>query len=1246
MMNMVRACFKDAAAWGFYIGRNPETVRGRSIILFPDLPNVLCCGLAGILVLKREDITEKGSVLDQLTLHFDTIRNHPLAKVIDNSIDPAIYLNPESLDAFEKKLYSLKQNPHVLWKLFYQESFDRLEALCAEMASFVEAEDGLLEKKAALFATREMEILTRNLIHLKDISWGLREDVLKNRKKIIDLTGTGTTPTEASFEKYQRINFTLNALDRLEVRGRDSCGIQVSLQFTNSDEIRKVLDRIKAARLYEVFMKRCSQGELWDRSIHLSPDSLIFTYKTAQVTGDLGDNTRYLRNSIKEDPLIHLVLEHNPESQMYLAHTRWASVGAINEANCHPINSFSVKQLPADQCDFSPAQKKYPFYGTGPWTISVVLNGDIDNYPSLKETLASRDCCIDTRVTTDTKVIPLQIERYLYDGHDLKEAFRRALNDFEGSHAIAMQSNLETGKVFLGLKGSGQTIYVGLCDHQYVVASEVYGLVEETPDFIKMDGEAERVAGDERTRGQIFTLSNTNGAGLKGIEAMYYDGYPIELGPEDIRHAEITTRDIDRGEFPHYLLKEIMDAPLSIRKTLRGKYLIGDDRGVTFNLDEDVVPLKTRDAFGQGAIRSIYVIGQGTAAIAGAAIAEALQIYLKGTNISIQAKKASDLSGFCLDDDMMHSLVIAITQSGTTTDTNRAVTMAKKRGAHLIAIVNRRQSDITTKVDGVFYTSDGRDIEMSVASTKAFYSQITAGYILALFLAQTLGSLSRERITEELLQLEKAPRLMQKVITRRDIIKDSAWDLVRKKKYWAVVGSGTNKVASDEIRIKLSELCYKTISSDIIEDKKHIDLSSEPLILVCAAGSPDVVLEDIIKDVAIFHAHASHAVVIADEGERRFSGIANSVIPVPRSSFPISVIMNTLAGHIWGYYAACSLDAQSVTFKTFRSNLSEIMRNQENGLLSLYESIADRELHRAVEDFSSLFNSWRRSGMLSTLNVDTASDITLLLKYVIGKLPIEDFWSEFGERSVSTSPLDRMDIVLGKAVEELSRPVDAIRHQAKTVTVGTSRRIEPPKGIIFDTLEDLSFTVENIPAKGGITLKRLQEAILRINGFTLYAVRELDENGKPTEQTTITVSKKNGISEGMHSRFDEPGILMGTKKTIVRTGDVYAGTGKSDDASIITIPLLNSSRFVDHLLLLHVEFNEGISVEQKKEILADKFNDVENIIDEYNIPWNDTFFDGLAMKFLLGETAERIAGKIKKTIDSKIDYDMSAIERN
>jgi glucosamine--fructose-6-phosphate aminotransferase (isomerizing) len=633
-----------------------------------------------------------------------------------------------------------------------------------------------------------------------------------------------------------------------------------------------------------------------------------------------------------------------------------------------------------------------------------------------------------------------------------------------------------------------------------------------------------------------------------------------------------------------------------------------------------------------GRIRNIYVVGQGTAAVAASAVAEAISAYLRSAPVSVQARKATDLSGFLLDEDMSDTLVIAITQSGTTTDTNRAVSMARQRGARLIAIVNRRQSDITTKVDGVFYTSDGRDIEMSVASTKAFYAQIVAGYVLALFFAQTMKTMSDDAIARDLLTLEDAPGLMREVILGRDAIRKTAWELVRRKQYWAVVGSGINKVASDEIRIKLSELCYKTISSDIIEDKKHIDLSSEPLILVCAAGSPEIVVEDIVKDVAIFKAHAASVVVITDEGEHRFDTTADAVIHVPRAAFPLSVIFNTLAGHIWGYYAACSLDALAATLKGFRTSLAEIAREHLKREYTVYESIADKGLHLVVDTFEAEYKRCLDSGSLVSLSNDVSSDIRLLLKYAKGKLPVEDFWMEFEGRRISSSPIDMLDLTMKRAIEELSRPVDAIRHQAKTVTVGTSRKAEAPRGPIFAVFTELGYSPESVRAKDVLTLKNLQTAVQRVKGYTLYAVEGLDEVGMPTPQTTLAIVKRIGVSSGMKSRYDDPAPLKGTKNTIVRTRKVYAGTGRSDDASIIIIPIQGTKRDITHLLLLQVDFDEGITTARKKEIMGVKINDITNLINEYNIPWKDEYLDGLTVKFLLGEDVEVIKNRIFKQI--------------
>jgi len=1219
-------------SWNVFIGKDPRTVTGPAIVFFPVQDTLCCCGLAGFVCIRRAEAHLDMRITDRIARAVDTVCAGGVSALIAGKIPKQSYLGPESLHTIGEEVSRIKRDTDLQHALGCGRSLLRLTELSERLKTFVDSEDAALEKEARRYGSGDLEAMTSSLVALKDITWTLREDIIRNYERILGLAGEMMYEDSGYYGRFQKINACLNALDRLEVRGRDSAGLQVMVQFEKAGSMQSLRHALAQQGLLESFMARCRPSDLMNGSIHLSGTVLTFTYKTAQVTGKLGENTAKLRRYISEDAVLKETLAHRCSTETFLTHTRWASVGAINEINCHPVNSHTVDIPPGEENGIPAVMKEYPFYGKGAWTISAVLNGDIDNHHVLRGAIGEGGVSASPDVTTDTKTIPLMVEHYLYQGHDLKESFRRAVCDFEGSHAVAMGSNMEPGKVFLAQKGSGQTIYVGLLDDGYMFASEVYGLVEETRRFVKMDGETPRVPGDPATLGQLFILHDDRGPGLGGIEAMSYDGHPLILGDRDVSFAQITTRDIDRGEHPHFLIKEILDAPSSIRKTLRGKYFISEGRGVVFNLDEGVVDGRTREDLRQGRIRNIFVVGQGTAAVAAAAVAEAMAVYLRTAPVRVHARKSSDLSGFLLDDDMSDTIVIAITQSGTTTDTNRAVSMARLRGARLIAIVNRRQSDITTKVDGVFYTSDGRDIEMSVASTKAFYSQIVAGYVLALFFAQLLKTMPDEAIARDIETLEDAPDLMMRVIRGRDAIRKSAWNLVRRKQYWAVVGSGINKVASDEVRIKLSELCYKTISSDVIEDKKHIDLSSEPLILVCAAGSPEIVIDDIVKDVAIFKAHAATVVVITDEGEDRFDGISDAVVRVPRAGFPLSVIFNTLAGHLWGYYAACSLDELASTMKGFRTSLAEITRGHQSREYTVYESIADRELHRAIDTYAAEFKRWRARGELASMSNEVASDIALLFKYAKGKLPVEDFWMEFEDRRVSSSPIDMLDLTLKRAVDELSRPVDAIRHQAKTVTVGTSRKTETPRGPVFEVFGELGFTPESIRAKDVLTLKKLQSAIDRVNGYTLYEVEGLDEDGMPTEDSTLAIVKRMGSATGMTSRYDRPAPLKGTKNTIVRTRKVYAGTGRSDDASIVIIPIQGPRRIITHLLLLQVDFDERIGTEQKKDVMGVKTNDLMNLINEYNIPWKDAYLEGLAVKFLLGEDVEVIKNRIFEQI--------------
>jgi len=1239
IFNTTKNIGRFLAACQVFTGKHPASVSAPAIIFFPLMTSQLNCGFAGLMTFQSNK--KSTDLTDDLALAslWKKIKSSDLKNVLTGKITPETYLSGlETLNSMEKTALELKQESRQEILFFQTGRAKKLSGLVEKIKLFLAEEEKMLEDNAIMFSSADMEIINSRVVLLKDIQWILEKDILANFAKILDLSGAKKTSAikPAAFKKYRQINLLLNALDRLEVRGRDSAGLQIVFTLEKYKNLVSLRIPLHREGLYQDYLKRLEEGDLLNGSIRVALHvsgvakkgiTISFTYKTFSIVGELGRNVRDLRQIIKNDKIFQYFAQMDTVCETALTHTRWASVGSITEENCHPVNNYKPHQI----------NPVFPFYSESADHINVILNGDIDNYSALYAALELDKELMDTEVTTDTKIIPLQIEKYLKAGQNLAESFRRAMNDFEGSHAIAMTSDLEPGKMFLALKGSGQSIYVGISPDQYMFSSELYGLVEVMPHFIKMNGELS-VSGENAATGQIFILNQNSFGGLAGIKACYYDGAAITLEQNALQKAEITTRDIDRGDYPHFFLKEISESAVSIKRTLRGKYRIVNKDNylpqVIFNLGANIVPAAVQSGLQQGAIKNIIVIGHGTAAVAGVAVADALTHYLKDKNINITARLASELSGFLLKDDLIDTLVIPITQSGTTTDTNRAVAMAKERGAFVISIVNRRQSDITVKSHGVFYTSDGRDIEMSVASTKAFYSQIIAGQVLALFFAQILGARKDDYIAAKLRNLETAPQLMARVFARRGQISASV-KKTSAKKFWAIVGSGPNKAAADEIRIKLSELCYKTISSDIVENKKHIDLSAEPLILVCAAGNPGPVVEDIVKEVAIFKAHKAAVVVFAEEDDNRFDKIADAVIPIPAAPMPLPVILNTMAGHLWGYYAACGINEEALIFKEFRNSLSLAMAKQIKNNYSLYERIADVNLRQIINKFYQSFNHHRNEGAFTLLSVKTISDLILLLKYAAGKLPLEDFRHEFKVDDGFVPPLNFLDVILGRAIDELTRPIDAIRHQAKTVTVGTTRKEKVFKGIVFDLLEQLNFAVKDLTYKNVMTVSRIQPVVSAVRGYTVYDINNLDAQGNPVEDSTITILKKDGVAKQMTSRTETSKLLMGTKRTIVSTGHVYIGKGKADGASIVILPLRGKNDFVSNLLLLHVDYNELLPLREKKKVLGYRYNDIRNLVNEYNITWDDSYLEKIPLADLFSEPVEILAGQIKQWANAK-----------
>jgi len=300
---------------------------------------------------------------------------------------------------------------------------------------------------------------------------------------------------------------------------------------------------------------------------------------------------------MQADRLLQAALRVPTAEALVLGHTRWASVGIISEPNAHPLNHEESSDDP------------------GPYVIGA-LNGDVDNHHEL---VARHGLRIHDAITTDAKVIPALVSRQMRDGRDLMDAFRRTVATFEGSVAIAAATTREPHRLALSLRGSGQALYVGVAEDTFVVASEPYGVIEECESYLRMDGETPGNAQNPAaSRGQVVVLDRALAGEPAGITRLAFDGTSLPVAATNFARAAVTTRDIDRGTFRHFLLKEIGEAPTSLKKTLRGR-IVSHAGKLRVALPPASLPAAVADALRKGTTKRILVIGQGTAAVAGQA---------------------------------------------------------------------------------------------------------------------------------------------------------------------------------------------------------------------------------------------------------------------------------------------------------------------------------------------------------------------------------------------------------------------------------------------------------------------------------------------------------------------------------------------------------------------------------------------------------------------------------------------------
>ena len=1074
-------------------------------------------------------------------------------------------------------------------------ALDRDPSLVGHVTATLAVAPGLLVGfEEVLGESTDVEEANAALVRVRDALWSVTRDRLGTHAGVASLRSAAPAPSDAGLAVLLSTQQALSAIDRLEVRGRDSAGLQLTLWDHGLDPA----DPAGVARTGDPLHRTGSVRVL-------DGGGLAFVVKVAAEIGELGDNTAALRGALAADGLLARALAAPAVEGSLLGHTRWASVGLISEPNAHPLDSTRADGDPSG-------------------VVTAVQNGDVDNHVDL---VVAEGLSVAPEITTDAKIVPTLCAAHLAAGHDHREAFRRTVSVIEGSLAIGAVVGDAPDRLLLALRGSGQGLYVGLAEDAFVVASEPYGVVEMTGRYLRMEGETPADPADPAaSRGQIVELEAALAGTVEGIRRRSYDGRDLPVGGDDLTGAEITTRDIDRGDHPHFLLKEIGESPASVRSTLRGR-LAGDAVG-GFEVRLGVASLgeDLRADLASGAIRRVLVIGQGTAAVAAMAVARSLADELAGSGIEVDALPATELSGFGLSPDMADVMVVAISQSGTTTDTNRTVDLVRSRGARVVAIVNRRNSDLVDRSDGVLYTSDGRDVEMSVASTKAFYAQAVAGVLLAVAVADAAGLPGSPERSEVLAGLQGLPDAMDDVLAMRDRIAEIAERHAPARRYWAVVGSGPNLIAAREIRIKLSELCYKSIAADATEDKKHIDLSAEPMILVCATGLVGSTADDVAKEVAIYRAHRAAPVVVADAGSSRFAG-ALDVIAVPQVHPSLAFLLSAMVGHLFGYEAARAIDAQARPLRKAHAAIEHEAQRRQSTAAEPGEAV-DGTLLEDLRVAASAFSDELRSGRLNgNLEASTAVRLSTHFRFALGDVPLESYQLEFGRVGTPALVLDDLAASLTVAIEELTRPIDAIKHQAKTVTVGISRTDETLfEARLARVVLDAGTLRDSLSYRTLRVLVALNPAVAEVVGFTRYRVDGLDG-----PVPTVAIMDRGGVSIGIPSRTDRDPTLRGTKHRVAVERDVLVTRGARDDRTIVLVPEVKDRETVG-LTLLHVVLRDRLAPDVLRGVLQgydNRYGAVRDAVCETEPDLRDDLLAELPVVDLLTEPVLVVADRLR-----------------
>ena len=545
----------------------------------------------------------------------------------------------------------------------------------------------------------------------------------------------------------------------------------------------------------------------------------------------------------------------HPSGNLGIAHTRWATHGEPNTTNAHPHVDCKGH-------------------------IAVVHNGIIENYSTLKTKLQEEGHRFTT--DTDTEVIAHLVEKF-YNGN-LEKAVAAALRLLTGTYGIAVISTDDPSKIVGARHGS--PLVVGICDSEYILASDVSAIIRHTNQVVYLDDEEMVVL----TPAGIHTTTIREETVAKKVETVDWD---LEM--------------IEKAGFPHFMLKEIFEQPQSLRNTLRGRLLAGEGTARLGGLNMSTAELR--------AINRVVITACGTSWHAGM-IGEYLIEEL--ARIPVEVEYASE---FRYRNPILEpgTVVIAISQSGETADTLSAMREAKRKGARVLGLCNAVGSTIARESDGGVYIHAGPEI--GVASTKAFTSQVAALALFTLYMGR-LGELSPELGAELVRELESIPGKIEKILAGAESVKAIARAYSHHNNF-LYLGRGVNFPVALEGALKLKEISYIHAEGYPAAEMKHGPIAliddNMPVVFIF---TQDSAYEKVLSNMEEFRARRGKIIAVASEGDTHVATKADHVLFIPRTMSSLTPLLAAIPLQLLAYHIAvergCDVDqprnlAKSVT---------------------------------------------------------------------------------------------------------------------------------------------------------------------------------------------------------------------------------------------------------------------------------------------------------------------------------------------